>query len=175
MLRVPPGWTPPSTAPGTAGYTTSTPGALSISGRQITVTGLALSPGQVLAITYRPAVAPRTAGPSVFDASERPGGVNVLTALASSPLVTVAGPSPLHIPLPLLLVLLAAGCVAVVSAIRYLRHRTRTASTPSVTVMPQAGPPGTVSIQHRGTGATHTVSIEPHPDAAVTTIEETRP
>lgn len=175
MLMVPPGWTPPSTAPGTAGYTTSTPGALSISGRQITVTGLALNPGQVLAITYRPAAAPRTAGPSVFDASERPGGVNLLTALASSPSVTVAGSSPLHIPLPLLLVLLAAGCVAVVSAIRYLRHRTRTAFTPSVTVRPQAGPPGTVSIQHRGTGATHAVSIEPHPDAAVTTIEETRP
>lgn len=175
MLMVPPGWTPPSTSPGTAGYTTSTPGALSISGRQITVTGLALNPGQALAITYRPAAAPRAAGPSVFGASERSDGASVLTALASSPSVTVASPSPFHIPLPLLLVVLAAGCVAAVSAIRHLLHRTRTASTPSVEAVPQASPPGTVSVQHSGTGATHTVSIEPHPDAAATTIEETRP
>jgi hypothetical protein len=45
-LMVPPGWTPPSTAPGKAGYATSRPGALSVSGMQITVTGLALGPGQ---------------------------------------------------------------------------------------------------------------------------------
>ena len=178
-LMVPPGWTLPSTAPGKAGYTTSTPGALSVSGRQITVTGLALGPGQVLAITYRPTAAPRAAGPFVFDASERPGGAKVLTALASSPAVTVAGPSPFHIPPPLvlvlLLVLLAAGCAAAVSAVRYLRHRTRTPTTPSLEAVPQAGPPGTVRVQHIGTGATHAVSIEPHPDAPVTTIEETRP
>jgi hypothetical protein len=174
-LLVPPGWTPPSTAPGQAGYTTSTPGALSVSGRQITVTGLALGPGQALAITYRPTAAPGAAGPSAFDASERPGSANVLTDLTSSPSVTVAGPSPFHIPLQLLLVLLAAGCVAAVSAVRYLRHRTRPAPAASVEAMPQAGPPGTVSVQHTGTGATHAVSIEPHPDAAVTTIEETRP
>ncbi len=58
-LMVPPGWTPPSTAPGKAGYATSTPGALSVSGRRITITSLALGPGQALAITYRPAAAPR--------------------------------------------------------------------------------------------------------------------
>jgi hypothetical protein len=174
-LTVPPGWTPPSTASGKAGYTTSRPGALSISGRQITVTGLALGTGQALAITYRPTMAPRAAGPFVFAASERPGSANVLTALAASPSVTVAGPSPFHIPLQLLLVLLAAGCVAAVSAVRYVRHRVRPGPAPSVAAVSQAGPPGTVSVQHSGTGATHAVSIEPHPDAAVTTTEETRP
>jgi hypothetical protein len=174
-LTVPPGWTPPSTAPGQAGYTTSRPGALTISGPQITVTGLALGPGQALAITYRPTAAPRAAGPSVFAASERPGSANVLTALAASPSVMVAGPSPFHIPLRLLLVLLAAGCVAAVSAVRYVRHRVRPGPAPSVEAVSQAGPPGTVSVQHSGTGATHAVSIEPHPDAAVTTTEETRP
>jgi hypothetical protein len=174
-LMVPPGWTPPSTAPGKAGYTTSRPGALSVSGRRITVTGLALGPGQALAITYRPTAAPRAAATAVFDASERVGSATVLTALAASPSVTVAGPSPFHIPLQLLLVLLAAGCVAAVSAVRYLRHRTRPVPAPSVEAVPQAGPPGTVSVRHSGTGATHAVSIEPHPDAAVTTIEETRP
>jgi hypothetical protein len=175
MLLVPPGWTPPSTAPGQAGYTTSSPGALSVSGRQIVVSGLALGPGQALAITYRPTAAPRAAGPSVFAASERPSSANVLTALAASPSVTVAGPSPFHLPLPLLLVLLAAGCVAAVSAVRYVRHRVRPGPAPSVAAVSQAGPPGTVSVQHSGTGATHAVSIEPHPDAAVTTTEETRP
>jgi hypothetical protein len=95
-----PGWTPPSTVPGTVGYTTATPGALSIYGRQITVTGLALNPGQTLAITYRPTAAPGTVGASGFDASEQPGGTNVLTAVASSPSVTVAGSPPFHIPLP---------------------------------------------------------------------------
>jgi hypothetical protein len=174
-LMVPPGWTPPTVAPGKAGYTTSRPGALSVSGRQITVTRLALGPGQALAITYRPTAAPRGAGPSVFTASERPGSAVALTALASSPSVTVAGRSPFHIPLQLLLVLLAAGCVAAVSAVRYLRHRTRPPPPPSVEAVPQAGRPGTVSVQHSGTGATHAVSIEPHPDAAVTTIEDTRP
>ena len=99
----------------------------------------------------------------------------MLTDLTSSPSVTVAGPSPFHIPLQLLLVLLAAGCVAAVSAVRYLRHRTRPAPAARVEAMPQAGPPGTVSVQHTGTGATHAVNIEPHPGAAVTTIEETRP
>jgi hypothetical protein len=175
MLLVPPGWTPPSTAPGQAGYTTSSPGALSVSGRQIVVTGIALGPGQALAITYRPTAAPRAAGPSVFAASERPSSANVLTALATSPSVTVAGPSPFHLPLPLLLVLLAAGCVAAASAVRYVRHRVRPGPAPSVAAVSQAGPPGTVSVQHSGTGATHAVSIEPHPDAAVTTTEETRP
>jgi len=174
-LMVPAGWTPPATAPGQAGYATSRPGALSVSGMQITITSLALGPGQALAITYRPTAAPRAAGPSVFAASEQPGSANVLTALATSPSVTVAGPSPFHIPLQLLLVLLAAGCVAAVSAVRYLRHRTRPVPAPRVEAVPQAGPPGTVSVQHSGTGATHAVSIEPHPDAAVTTIEETRP
>jgi len=174
-LMVPPGWTPPSTAPGRAGYTTSRPGALSISGRQITVTGLALGPGQTLAIVYRPTAAPRAAGPSVFAASERPGSASVLTALAASPAVMVAGPSASHIPLQLLLVVLAAGCVAAVSAVRYVRHRMRPGPVSGVDAVAQAGPPGTVSVQHSGTGATHAVSIEPHPDAPVTTFEEARP
>jgi len=174
-LMVPPGWTPPSTAPGQAGYTTSRPGALSVSGREITVTGLALGPGQALAIIYRPTAAPRAAGPSVFAASERPGSASVLTALAASPAVMVAGPSAFHVPLQLLLVVLAAGCVAAVSAVRYARRRLRPGPMPSVDAVAQAGPPGTVSVQHSGTSATHAVSIEPHPDAPVTTFKEARP
>jgi hypothetical protein len=175
-LEVPPGWTTPSREPGAARYTTSNPGELSVSGRRITVTGATLSPGQPLAIIYRPTAAPQAVGPSVFAASERPAAASLLAALASSPSVTVAGPPGLHIPVQLALVLLAAGCVAAVSAIRHLRHRRlQPALTPSVQAVHHAGPPGTVSVQQTGTGVTHTVGIEPHPTAIVTTIEETRP
>jgi hypothetical protein len=173
-LLVPPGWTPPSPTPGKAGYTTSRPGAVSVSGRRITVTGAALGPGQSLVITYRPTAAPQAAGTSFFAASERAGTINVLTALASSPSVMVAGPAPFHVPIQLVLVLLAAACVAAASAIRFLRHRQGPVSPPNVQALPHPGPPGTVSVQPGRTGATHAVSIEPHPGAPVMTVEETR-
>jgi hypothetical protein len=173
-LLVPPGWTPPSPTPGRAGYTTSRPGAVSVSGRRITVTGAALGPGQSLVITYRPTAAPRAAGTSVFAASERAGTIKVLTALATSPSVVVAGPASFHVPIQLVLVLLAAACVAAASAIRFLRHRQGPVSPPNVQALPHAGPPGPVSVQPGRTGATHAVSIEPHPGAPVMTVEETR-
>ena len=174
-LLVPRGWTPPSPAPGTAGYTTSSPGAVSVSGRRITVTGATLARGQSLVITYRPTAAPQAAGTSVFAASERGGAINVMTALAPSPSVMVAGPAPFHVPIQLVLVLLAAGCVAAASAIRFLRHRPGPVPPPSVQALPHPGPPGMVSVQPSGTGATHAVSIEPHPGTPVTTVEEARP
>ena len=174
-LLVPPGWTPPSSAPGKAGYTTVRPGAVSVYGRRITVSGAALRPGQSLVITYRPTAAPQAAGASVFAAAERAHAINVLTALATSPSVMVGAPAPLHIPVPLVLVLLAAGCAAAASAIRFLRHRPRPVPPSRVRAVPHAGPPDMVSVQHSGTGAAHAVSIEPHPGAAVTTVEEARP
>jgi hypothetical protein len=174
-LTVPPGWTPPSRAPGTAGYTTSRPGVPSVSGRRITVTRITLSPGQSITITYRPARAPRAAGTSVFPAFERPAAAGTLVALAISPSVTVAGPSSARPPILLILILLTAGAAAVLSAIQFLRHRPQPAITPSVQAVPHTGPPGAVSIQHSGTDATQTVRIEPRPGVAVTTIEETRP
>ena len=174
-LLVPPGWTPPSRAPGKAGYTTAKPGAASVSGRLITITGATLRPGQPLVITYRPAATPQAAGTSVFAASERDKAVNVLTALAPSPSVMVAAPASSHVPIPLVLVLLVAGCAAAVSAVRFLRHRRGPPLPLNVRAVPDAGPPGMVSVQHNGTGATHAVTIEPHPGAPVTRVEEARP
>jgi hypothetical protein len=86
----------------------------------------------------------------------------------------VAGPAPFHVPIQLVLVLLAAACVAAASAIRFLRHRRGPVSPPNVQALPHPGPPGPVSVQPGRTGATHAVSIEPHPGAPVMTIEETR-
>jgi predicted DNA-binding WGR domain protein len=176
-LTVPPGWTRPSQAPGSAGYTTSRPGAPSIHGRRITVTGVTLDPGQALIITYRAAAAPGAAGTFVFPAFERVAAAGPLAALAASPSVIVAGPSGSHLPvlLPLLLILLAAGTAAVLRGVRFLRHRPQPpGATQSVQAVPYTGPPGTVTVQDSGTDATHTVRIEPSRSAAVTTIEETR-
>jgi len=173
-LLVPPGWTPPSVTPGTAGYTTSRPGAVAASGRRITVTGAKLGPGQPLVITYRPTAAPAAAGTSVFAASDRAHASNALTTLAPSPSVIVAGRAPFHLPIPLVLALLAAACAAAAAAIWFLRHPTGPVPPPHVQALPHSGPPGMVSVQPSQTGATHAVSIEPHPGAPVMTVEETR-
>jgi hypothetical protein len=173
-LLVPPGWTPPSVTPGQAGYATSRPGAASVSGRRITVTGAKLGPGQPLVVTYRPTAAPQAAGTSVFAASERAHAINLLTALARSPSVVVAGRTPFHLPIQLVLVLLAAACVAAAAAIRFLRHPTGPVPPPHVQALPHSGPPGMVSIQPSRAGAAHAVSIEPHPGAPVMTVEETQ-
>jgi len=173
-LLVPPGWTPPSATPGKAGYTTSRPGAVTVSGRRITVTGAKLAPGQPLVITYRPTAAPPAAGTSVFAASERAHAINVLTALATSPSVIVAGRAPFHLPIQLVLALLAAACVGAAAATWFLRHPARPVPPANVQALPHSGPPGMVSVQPSRTGATHAVSIEPHPSAPVMTVEETR-
>jgi hypothetical protein len=173
-LLVPPGWTLPSATPGTPGYTTSRPGAVAVSGRRITVTGAKLAPGQPLVITYRPTAAPQAAGTSVFAASERARAIKGLTALAASPSVVVAGRAPFHLPIQLVLALLAAACAAAAAAIWFLRHPTGPVPPPNVQALPHSGPPGMVSVQPSTTGATHAVSIEPHPGAPVMTVEEAR-
>jgi len=173
-LLVPPGWTPPSVTPGNAGHTTSRPGAVAVSGRRITVTGAKLAPGQPLVITYRPTATPPAAGTSVFAASDRAHASNALTALAASPSVIVAGRAPSHLPIQLVLALLAAAGLAAAAAIWFLRHPTGPVPPPNVQALPHSGPPGVVSVQPSRTGATHAVSIEPHPDAPVMTVEETR-
>lgn len=186
-LVVPDGWTPPSAVPGAAGYTTSQPDPLQMSGMRITVTGVTLSPGQPLVITYRPATAPRVAGRWVFLTSERSAATSALTTLTVSPAVLVALSSPLHISVPLVAGLLAAGFAAAAAGGRFLRHRRavgrgdrsprhRPAAVPAANVqtVAHAGPPGPVSVQPTGHAATHTVAIQPAYVPRVTSIEETR-
>lgn len=175
-LTVPPGWTAPSATPGAPGYVSATPGTTVVSGRRIKVTGVTLAPGEPLIISYRPQAVPRAAGSSVFDASERPSTTAVLTALTDSPSVAIAGPAPFHIPATVGFILLAAACAAALATIRFLRRHRGPPSPPAPTLstVPHAGPPSSVTVEPSRTETTHTMRIEPHPASAVTTIEEPR-
>src|SRR6266545_3281841 len=70
-------------------------------------------------------------------------------------------------------VLAAAGGALVVRRLR--RSRPPSAPEPIVRVVPDAGPPGLMSVHDTGTAVTHTVRIEPSPGTSITTIEEARP
>jgi hypothetical protein len=79
-----------------------------------------------------------------------------------------------------LVFLLAAATMAaagVTLAVRRLRLRSHPAPAhaASVRAVPDTGPPAAVSVQDTGTGATHTVRIEPNPGTSSTTIEEAQP
>jgi hypothetical protein len=57
----------------------------------------------------------------------------------------------------------------------FTRHRPPPVITQSVRAVPHAGPPDQLNVHQTGTGATHTVRIEPHPGTPSTTIEERGP
>ena len=91
-LTVPAGWTAPTAAAQSAGYTTATsgtcnPGNVSISGMTITVVQ-SCNAGRSFTINYSSASAPTQAGPSTFAATSTAAG-GTAKALASSPTVTV--------------------------------------------------------------------------------------
>jgi hypothetical protein len=92
-LKIPSGWSAPTTNSSLAGYTTATAGALSISsGQTILVTGVTLGSGGTLTITYGAspgpgATAPSTVGPKTFTAYSRTTNVGVTTPLALSPTI----------------------------------------------------------------------------------------
>jgi hypothetical protein len=94
-VTVPPGWTPPSPAPG-AGFTSVSCAAagcqLSVLGQQITVADVHLAPAQAFTISYGTATAPASGTVSVFEAAEESAPGSTPAALASSPTVTVACP-----------------------------------------------------------------------------------
>jgi hypothetical protein len=189
-VQVPPGWTAPSGTAGKAGYASSRVGLLSVSGRDITVTGVALLPGQQLIITYTAGIAPRLPGASAFVTSERPDGTVPLAALAQSPSVTVVpvggGGSVRRTSSPGLLLLIGLAIVAIAAgalAAHLLRRRAarllhsgggQAAAGASVRAVPQAGPPATLAVRDVGRRPTLTVRIEPRASTAVTTIKEAR-
>lgn len=97
---VPAGWSVPSTTATDPGDTTSTCGAVGIGGSTIQVTAVTLSGGGSCSITYGSkasggsgAAAPTSPTVSTFSATEKSTASGTLTALASSPNVTV-GTSP---------------------------------------------------------------------------------
>jgi uncharacterized delta-60 repeat protein len=97
-LVVPSGWSAPSTTGTAAGYTTANVGTRSVSGQTITVSGLTRSAGQRVVITYGStaaggpgAIAPATPGPQTWAAKERSTSGGILSALATSPKITLYG------------------------------------------------------------------------------------
>jgi Fibronectin type III domain len=87
---------------------------------------------------------------------------------------TPAGSLPLLIAVAAAVIVVAAAATLAVRR-RRLRSRPSPAADLGVRAVPHAGPPVTVRVHATGTGATHTVRIEPHPGASVTTIEESQP
>jgi hypothetical protein len=81
----------------------------------------------------------------------------------------------------LLLIAALAAVILVIAAaslvVRQLRLRDRppVPPPPNVRAEPHGGPPAVVSVQDTGTDKTHSLRIEPHAGASVTTIEELRP
>jgi hypothetical protein len=97
-LTVPDGWTPPTTASGQGGFTTSAgagPPTIS-SPMTITVPVGTLGPDGAVSIDYDRARVPRDPGEYVFNAAEQSGTSGILTALAASPAVRVTAPSVLQ-------------------------------------------------------------------------------
>jgi hypothetical protein len=94
-LTVPDGWTPPTTASGQGGFTTSAGGGPPTISSPLTITVPVgtLGPDGAVSIDYDLARAPRDPGEYVFDAAEQSGTGGILTALAASPAVRVTVPS----------------------------------------------------------------------------------
>ena len=95
-LDVPAGWTPPSTTSGTAGFTSATPGVVSVAGQRITVTGLTRAALQTVVITYGSttgggsgSTAPAATGSQTWQVQEASTVGGVLTPIASSPVIPV--------------------------------------------------------------------------------------
>ena len=96
-IVVPAGWSGPSTTPGSAGFTTSSAGVVSIVGSAISVTGVSAAVNGAVTITYGDTsgggpgtLAPSSAQTSTFTASQQATSSSTLTALvAGSPQVVV--------------------------------------------------------------------------------------
>jgi parallel beta-helix repeat protein len=95
-LTVPVGWSAPSTTGTSPGYSTASSGALSVSGRVITVGGVTLAGGQTLTIVYGSktaggsgAIAPSSPGSQLWQAQERSSIAGVFANLANSPAIQV--------------------------------------------------------------------------------------
>jgi hypothetical protein len=96
-LTVPRGWSLPSTSHMARGFVTASIGHVSVSGREIAVSGLTRAAGQTIKITYGAKVsggpganAPATPrGPQTWHASEKSTASGVLKQLGASPRITI--------------------------------------------------------------------------------------
>jgi hypothetical protein len=90
------------------------------------------------------------------------------TAASGLPLVIIVA-------VAVAVILAAAAGAALAVRRRQLRSRSWPAPELGVRAVPHAGPPVVAHVQVTGTRATHSLRIEPHAGAGVTTIEKTRP
>jgi hypothetical protein len=96
-LKVPTGWSAPSTTATAPGYVTTSLGTLAVSSRTVIVSALTLGGSSTVKIVYGSkagggpgATAPATAvGSQAWTTAERSTSSGVFTALATSPAVTV--------------------------------------------------------------------------------------
>jgi hypothetical protein len=95
-LVVPTGWSAPSKTGTAAGYTSSSKGTVSVSGRTITVAAVTLAAGQSVTISYGSrasggagATAPTAVGPQTWQTKERSSTTGALVSLAASPSIKV--------------------------------------------------------------------------------------
>ncbi len=88
---VPSGWTAPATVAG-PGFSTTSVGALSVSGQTITITGVTRTVGQTVVVTYGSAgtaTASAAIGTQTWQIQESSTAAGTLTSIATSPAVTV--------------------------------------------------------------------------------------
>ncbi|HYF81133.1 MAG TPA: hypothetical protein VD973_28805, partial [Symbiobacteriaceae bacterium] len=95
-VMIPDGWSAPSLTPTDAGYTKSSTGVVSVSGRKITISGLTLGAGQTAAITYGDrsgggpgAPVPATEGTYTFIGQQQSTGGSALMDLTSAPTLSL--------------------------------------------------------------------------------------
>ena len=95
-LKVPAGWSAPSLVANAKGAVTSSMGTVTISSRVITVSGLTLGGGATVTITYGAtsgggvgATAPTTKSTQAWKTKEKSTAAGVLTALTTSPKITI--------------------------------------------------------------------------------------
>jgi hypothetical protein len=100
-VAIPAGWSAPSTSGTNPGFTTTTcsGGTVGVSGSTIQVTGITIAKGVACSITYGAktsggpgATVTSTVGASVFSVQEKSSSGDTLTALATSPSLTVFAP-----------------------------------------------------------------------------------
>jgi hypothetical protein len=96
ILAVPTGWSPPSSLVGADGYSTASAGSLSVLNRTITVSGITMSGGDAMTITYGDttgggagATAPPTPSTQQWTTKQRSNSGGTLTALSPQPSITV--------------------------------------------------------------------------------------
>jgi hypothetical protein len=100
-ISVPPGWSKPSTQPGTPGYVSASRGVVTVIGRAIVVERLRVAQGRSVTVLYGDrtrggsgAVPPGSdVGRQTWQASERAGSSGSLKGMSHSPQITVLGPN----------------------------------------------------------------------------------